>query len=165
MEKQSPFAKKFTGKKAPAFKLQDQSGKWHSLEYYKNNWLILYFYPKDDTPGCTTEACGIRDWLQDFKKAKVRVLGVSVDGVKSHKKFADKYRLNFPILSDENKKTVNDYGVWGKKKFMGREYMGTRRTTFLIDPKGKIARVYENVKPDAHVDELLADIKIFTKKK
>lgn len=157
-QKQSALIKKFTGKKAPDFKLADQDGKEHSLADYAGGWLIVYFYPKDDTPGCTKEACSIRDWMGGFKKAGVKVIGVSVDSVKSHKKFTDKYHLNFTILADEDKTTVNAYGVWGKKKFMGREYMGTMRTTFLIDPAGKIRKVYENVKPDIHVDELLADI-------
>lgn len=164
-QRQSALIKKFTGKKAPSFKLPDQNGKEHSLKDYFGSWLIVYFYPKDDTPGCTKEACSIRDWIGDFKKAGVKVVGVSIDSVKSHKRFADKYHLNFTILSDEKKATVNAYGVWGKKKFMGREYMGTMRTTFLIDQAGKIRKVYENVKPNVHVDELLADIKVMTKKK
>lgn len=164
-QKQTDLIKKFTGKKAPGFNLPDQNGKAHSLKNYAGGWLVVYFYPKDDTPGCTKEACSIRDWIGDFKKAGVKVVGVSVDSVKSHKKFADKYHLNFIILADEDKATVNAYGVWAKKKFMGREYMGTMRTTFLIDPASKIRKVYENVKPDVHVDELLADVKIITKKK
>jgi peroxiredoxin Q/BCP len=147
------------GSKAPAFKLPDQSGKEHSLKDYAGKWLLIYFYPKDDTPGCTTEACTIRDNFSDFKKSKIAVLGVSIDAVKSHEKFAKKYNLPFPLLADTDKKMVEAYGVWGKKKFMGREYMGTRRMSFLIDPAGKIAKIYEQVKPKEHAGEVLADQK------
>ncbi|KKT86822.1 MAG: Alkyl hydroperoxide reductase/ Thiol specific antioxidant/ Mal allergen [Microgenomates group bacterium GW2011_GWA1_Microgenomates_45_10] len=145
--------------KAPEFKLSDQDGKAHSLKDYKDKWVLLYFYPKDDTPGCTKEACSIRDNLPDFKKLKISVLGVSVDSVKSHKKFAGKYSLPFTLLADEKKEVVKKYGVWAKKKFMGREYMGTMRTSFLINPAGKIAKIYENVKPELHVEEVLKDFK------
>lgn len=120
---------------------------------------MLYFYPKDDTPGCTKQACMIRDHFPDFKKLKLTVLGVSVDSVKRHKKFAEKYDLPFTLLADESKSVVKQYGVWAKKKFMGREYMGTLRTSFLIDPKGVIVTIYENVKPDEHADRVLADMK------
>jgi len=145
------------GSKAPAFTLPDQDGKPHSLSDYAGKWVLLYFYPKDDTPGCTAEACGIRDKYDAFKKAKVTVLGVSVDSVKSHAKFVAKYGLPFTLLADAEKKVVEKYGVWGLKKFMGREYMGTKRWSFLIDPDGKIAKVYENVKPIEHAAEVLAD--------
>src|ERR1700741_5174413 len=110
--------------KAPAFMLQDQDGKEHSLADYKGQWVLLYFYPKDDPPGCTTEACLIRDNWTEFKKLKVTVLGVSTDSVKSHKKFATKYALPFTLLADIDKEVVHAYGVWAKKKFIGREYMG-----------------------------------------
>ena len=120
---------------------------------------MLYFYPKDDTPGCTTEACSIRDNWARFKKAGLVVLGASTDSVKSHAKFAEKYDLPFPLLADEKKELVKDYGVWGKKKFMGREYLGTKRWSFLIDPTGRIAKIYEDVKPNEHADEVLADLK------
>lgn len=145
--------------KAPDFKLPDKDGKEHSLKDYKGKWVLLYFYPKDDTPGCTKEACAIRDNLPDFKKLKLTVLGVSVDTVKSHKKFAEKYDLPFTLLADEDKSVVKKYGVWAKKKFMGREYMGTLRTSFLIDPSGKIVKIYENVKPEIHAEEVLRDFK------
>lgn len=147
------------GKKAPEFSLLDQDGVKHSLKDYRGKWVLLYFYPKDDTPGCTTEACTIRDSFDDFKKSKIVVLGVSTDPVKKHKKFAEKYDLPFTLLADEEKEVVNAYGVWGKKKFMGREYMGTNRISFLIDPEGKIAKVYETVKPAAHAAEVLTDQK------
>lgn len=145
--------------KAPAFTLPDQEGKEHSLKDYLGKWVVLYFYPKDDTPGCTAEACSFRDNFSRLKRAGVVVLGVSVDPVKKHKKFVEKYSLPLTLLSDEGKVVVEKYGVWGKKKFMGREYLGTLRTTFLIDPAGKIAKIYENVNPDEHAEEILADVK------
>ena len=148
---------------APAFSLPDQNGKIHALKDYLGQWVLLYFYPKDDTTGCTKEACGIRDAFPNFKKLKLNVLGVSVDSVKSHKKFVDKYDLPFTLLADEDKKLVNKYKVWAKKKFMGREYMGTLRTSFLIDPKGKIAKVYEKVNPVIHAEEVLEDLKSLKK--
>jgi peroxiredoxin Q/BCP len=150
-------------KKAPAFRLPDQTGKVHALKDYVGKWVVLYFYPKDDTPGCTKEACNFRDHFMSLKRAGVAVLGVSVDPVKKHAKFVEKYSLPFTLLSDENKEAVEKYGVWGKKKFMGREYMGTFRATFLIDPQGKVAKVYEDVKPDQHAEEILADVKVLKK--
>lgn len=154
------MAKLKIGDKAPVFKLPDQNGDVHSLAEYKGKWVLLYFYPKDDTPGCTKEACLIRDNFPDFKKLKVVVFGISTDSVKSHKKFADKYNLPFVILADEDKDIVKKYGVWGKKKFMGREYMGTFRTSFLIDPSGKIARIFEKVNPETHAGEVLTELKL-----
>ncbi len=147
------------GQKAPEFTLPDQGGEIHSLKDQKGKWILLYFYPKDDTPGCTTEACTIRDNYGAFKKAGIVVFGVSADPVKKHAKFAEKYSLPFTLLSDEDKKVVNAYGVWAKKKFMGREYMGILRNSFLIDPQGKIAKIYEGVKPAGHAEEVLADVK------
>jgi len=144
---------------APAFSLTDQDGNVHSLSAYKGKWVLLYFYPKDDTPGCTKEACTIRDIYSDFKKSKIVVLGVSADSVKKHKKFEEKYDLPFTLLADEDKEIIKKYGVWGKKKFMGREYMGISRSSFLIGPKGKIAKIYEKVKPPAHAGEVLKDAK------
>jgi peroxiredoxin Q/BCP len=150
------------GSKAPDFSLKDQDGSTHSLKEHAGKWLLIYFYPKDDTPGCTTEACGIRDHWHEFEAAGLTVLGVSTDSVKSHEKFAAKHELPFPLLADEEKKMVEAYGVWGKKKFMGREYLGTMRWSFLIDPKGIIKKVYENVKPDEHAEEVLGDLKTFS---
>ncbi len=147
------------GKKAPAFSLPDQNGKTHTRGDYRGKWLVLYFYPKDDTPGCTKEACGFRDWDRDFARAGITVVGASADSVASHKKFAKKYGLGFVLLADEKKEAVNAYGAWGKKKFMGREYTGTLRTTFLIDPRGKVVRVYENVKPPEHAKEIFDDFR------
>lgn len=146
------------GQSAPNFTLPDQNGKDHKLSDYKGSWVLVYFYPKDDTPGCTKEACSIRDNFPKFKKSKAIVLGVSVDSVKSHAKFAEKYDLPFILLSDEDKKVVKKYGVWAKKKFMGKEYMGTVRTSFLIDPAGKIAKIYEKVNPETHAEEVLKDL-------
>jgi len=145
------------GSIAPEFTLPDQDGKPHGLAEYRGRWVLLYFYPKDDTPGCTTEACTIRDRHASFDAQRVVVLGVSTDSLASHKKFIKKYDLPFPLLADQEKEVVRAYGVWGKKKFMGREYTGTKRTSFLIDPNGKIAKIYEDVKPAAHADEVLAD--------
>lgn len=149
------------GDQAPDFTLPDQEGKSHSLSAQKGKWVLLYFYPKDDTPGCTQEACTIRDQFPAFKTLDIVVFGVSVDSVKSHAKFVEKYKLPFPLLADEEKTVVHAYGVWGKKKFMGREYMGISRTSFLIDPDGKITKVYENVKPLVHAQEVLADKRSF----
>lgn len=146
------------GKKAPVFSLPDQNGKIHNLTDMRGKRLLLYFYPKDDTGGCTTQACSIEVALPDFGKRGVVVWGVSVDPVKSHAKFAVKYGLSFTLLSDENKEVVEKYGVWGTKKFMGREYMGTMRTSFLIDAQGIIEKIYENVKPAEHAAEVLADL-------
>ncbi|MDE1919406.1 MAG: thioredoxin-dependent thiol peroxidase [Patescibacteria group bacterium] len=148
-----------TGTRAPAFTLPDQDGKKHALSEYRGKWVLLYFYPKDDTPGCTIEACAIRDQFKDFGKIGAAVLGVSTDSVASHKKFANAYELPFTLLADEHKEVVGKYGVFGEKKFMGRTYMGTRRSSFLIDPSGKIAKVYEKVKPEAHAAEVIADLK------
>lgn len=149
------------GANAPQFNLPDQDSKMHSLKDYIGHWVLLYFYPKDDTPGCTIEACSLRDNLPKFRKLGVVVFGVSTDSIKSHRKFTDKFELPFTLLADENKEAVVAYNVWQKKKFMGREYMGTMRESFLIDPNGKIAKVYEGVKPQTHVDEVLADLKKF----
>ncbi len=148
------------GSKAPAFNLPDKDGVMHKLADKKGEWVVLYFYPKDDTPGCTVEACSFRDNLPKFKKLGITVYGISADSQKKHQKFSDKFDLPFTLLADEEKKTVNDYGVWSLKKFMGREYMGILRWTFLINPEGKIAKIYENVKPTEHVDEILKDMKM-----
>ena len=151
------------GEKAPAFTLPDQNGKEHALADYAGKWILLYFYPKDDTPGCTIEACTIRDQFKDFKKIGAAVLGVSTDSVASHKKFAATYELPFTLLADVNKEVVGAYGVFGEKKMMGRTYMGVRRTSFLIDPLGKVAKVYEKVKPEGHAGQVIADLKVLAK--
>ena len=146
-------------RKAPKFKLLDQDGKEHARDDYVGNWLLIYFYPKDDTPGCTKEACTLRDAFSDFKKLKVAVIGVSPDKVAKHKKFAENHDLPFALLADEDKKMVVDYDVWGLKRFMGREYKGVHRTSFLINPEGKIVKIYENVKSDEHAQQVLSDLK------
>ncbi len=149
-----------TGTKAPDFELPNQDGVIHKLSDYKGKWVVLYFYPKDDTPGCTKEACNFRDSFRELQKLGVQILGVSKDSVKSHKKFAEKYNLNFPILSDESKDVIKKYGSWGLKKLWGREYEGTLRNTYLIDPKGNIKKFYEKVNPTVHATEILNDFKV-----
>jgi len=145
--------------KAIDFSLTDQNGKVHKLSSYRGSWVLLYFYPKDDTPGCTKEACGFRDSLNELKKHNVVVLGVSADSVTSHQKFAQKYNLNFPLLSDEKKEVIKAYDAWGKKKFMGKEFEGILRVSFLINPEGDIVKKYDKVKPEIHAEEVLEDIK------
>ncbi len=144
------------GDKAPDFKTTDQDGEKVTLSDFKGQKVVLYFYPKDDTPGCTKEACSFRDGWSAFRRKKIAVLGVSADDEKSHKKFADKFSLPFPLLADTDKKIVKDYGAWGEKNMYGRKFMGIRRVTYLIDEKGKIAAVWPKVKPEGHADELLA---------
>lgn len=146
------------GSRAPTFSLPDQEGTQHELADYRGKWVLLYFYPKDDTPGCTIEACAIRDQFKDFQTIGAVVLGVSTDSVASHKKFAAAYELPFTLLSDVQKEVVGQYGVFGEKKFMGKTYMGTMRTSFLINPDGVIAKVYERVKPEHHAAEVIADL-------
>lgn len=147
------------GDKAPEFTLLDQDGKSHSLSSYRGKWVLLYFYPKDDTPGCTKEACAMRDNMPAFGKLDMVILGVSTDAVKSHKKFSEKFALNFPILADDQKEVVKAYQVWQPKKFMGREFLGTLRVSFLINPEGNITKVYEKVKPEQHAEEVATDAK------
>ena len=144
---------------APDFDLQDDTGTARKLADYRGKPVILYFYPADDTPGCTKEACNFRDDYSQYQGADVTILGVSPDTVKSHAKFKAKYQLPFPLLADEGHKVCDAYGVWGPKKMMGREYEGVLRTTFLIDSQGNIARVFENVKPSEHSAEVLGALK------
>ena len=136
---------------APDFTLPDQHGDEHSLSSYRGEWVLLYFYPKDDSTGCTKEACSIRDAFPSFRELHVKVLGVSTDSAESHELFAEKYDLPFTLLADADKKVVELYGVHGAQ--------GTKRTSFLIDPNGMIAKIYENVKPETHVVEVLADLR------
>jgi peroxiredoxin Q/BCP len=144
------------GQKAPGFDLLTDGDQRLKLTDLKGQWVALYFYPKDDTPGCTKEACGLRDDYAAYEQAGVRILGVSPDSPASHRKFKEKYNLPFTLLSDDGHKLCDSYGVWGAKKFVGKEYMGVLRTTFLIDPEGKIARVFEKVKPEGHSQEILS---------
>jgi peroxiredoxin Q/BCP len=147
------------GKKAPAFNLPDQNGEKHRLSDYVGQWILIYFYPKDNTSGCTKEACAIRDNYPAFRKLKIKVFGVSKDSVESHQRFAGKYDLPFTLLSDEKLGMLKKYGVWRKKKMAGREYMGIVRMSFLVDPAGRIAKIYKKVKPPEHAEEVLDDLK------
>ena len=147
--------------KAFDFSLPDQKGKVHKLSDYRGQFVVLYFYPKDDTPGCTKEACGFRNNLKLFQKKDTVILGISKDTVVSHKKFAKKFNLNFTIFSDVDKKVIKEYKAWGKKSFMGRTFEGTLRKTYLIDKKGNIIKIYENVNPLIHTQEILKDLENF----
>jgi peroxiredoxin Q/BCP len=149
--------------KAPSFNLLDQSGAPHALSDYAGKWVVLYFYPKDMTPGCTVEACNFRDNLGRLTGHGAVVLGVSADSVKRHAKFVDQQSLNFPLLADEDHAVCDAYGVWKRKKFMGREYDGIARTTIIINPVGEIAKQYDDVKVSGHVDEVLKDLEALTK--
>jgi peroxiredoxin Q/BCP len=143
------------GKKAPAFSLKDQDGKTHTLADYAGKPVVLYFYPKDDTPGCTKESCEFRDNLPHFKKSKAAILGMSILDEKSKKKFADKFDLNFPLLADADHAVAEKYGVWQEKSLYGRKFMGIVRTTYLIGTDGKVAKRWDNVKVDGHAEEVL----------
>ncbi|MGH7952903.1 MAG: thioredoxin-dependent thiol peroxidase [Limisphaerales bacterium] len=144
------------GEVAPGFSADTNGGGKISLADFKGKNVVLYFYPRDDTPGCTKEACAFREHYADFKKRGAVVLGVSTDSAKSHNKFVEKFKLPFTLLADEDKKIVEAYGVWGEKSFMGRKYLGTHRVTFLIGSDGKIKKIWPQVKPDEHAAEVLA---------
>jgi peroxiredoxin Q/BCP len=147
------------GKKAPEIKLKDQDGNVVSLNDFKGQKVVLYFYPKDDTTGCTKEACSFRDEFPKFEKLDTLVIGVSPDSVESHKKFAQKYNLPFTLLSDEGKDAVEAYDVWKQKSMYGRNYMGVERTTYIIDEKGNIEKVFPKVKVENHIEEVLKALK------
>ncbi len=149
--------------KAPEFHLPDENGTYHKLLDYRGKWVVVYFYPKDDTPGCTKEACNFRDSLQALNNLGVVILGVSKDSVASHKKFSEKYYLNFPILSDESKETIKAYHAWGEKKFMGKMFEGILRKTYLINPQGNVEKIYENVNPLVHAGEIVKDLQLLQK--
>jgi thioredoxin-dependent peroxiredoxin len=144
------------GHPAPDFELASDAGESVKLSDLRGKPVVLYFYPKDDTPGCTTQACGIRDAWGEFERAGATVLGVSPDSEKSHVKFKSKFDLPFTLLADTDHAVAEAYGVWGQKKYMGREYMGVDRTTFVIDADGNVAKVFRNVKPATHADDVLA---------
>ena len=146
------------GKKAPSFSLPDQAGKVHSLADYAGQPVVIYFYPKDDTPGCTKESCAFQDNLPKFKKSKAAVLGMSMLDSKSKARFAKKYDLTFPLLADEDHAVMEKYGVWQEKSMYGRKYMGVARTTYLIGPDGKVAKRWDGVKVDGHAEEVLAAV-------
>jgi len=147
------------GDKAPSFKLKNQDAKVISLSDLKGKPIILYFYPKDDTPGCTKEACNFRDEFPKFGKMKAEIIGVSIDSVESHKKFADKYKLPFNLLADEKKEVVEKYGVWKEKNMYGEKYMGIERTTFIINTEGKISKIFPKVKVEEHNKEVMEALK------
>src|SRR6266481_6221373 len=144
------------GKAAPAFTLADAKGKEVSLADFAGRNVILYFYPRDDTPGCTKEACAFRDHFAEFTGKGALVFGVSPDSVKSHQKFVEKFKLPFTLLADDEKRIVEAYGVWGQKSFLGKKYFGTYRMTFLIGPDGRIKKIWPKVKPAEHAEEVLA---------
>jgi len=147
------------GSLAPDFRLPDQQGKNHTLDQYKGKWVILYFYPKDMTPGCTVEACNFRDDYPNFQNLDAVVIGISKDSVRRHTKFAEKYQLPFILLSDESGDVCEQYGVWKKKSMYGKSFMGIQRSTYLINPQGIIAKIYAKVQVKVHADELLQDLK------
>lgn len=142
------------GDKAPIFESTDQRGNAVKLQDFKGSKIVLYFYPKDDTPGCTAQACNLRDNYEDFIKSGFKVIGISADNLKSHQKFAEKYSLPFPLLPDTDKKIANAYGVWGPKKFMGKSYEGISRTTFIIDEDGIILKVFDKVDTKNHAQQI-----------
>lgn len=148
-----------TGQSVPQFSLPDQNGKIHNINDYKDQWVILYFYPKDLTPGCTTEACNFQEALPDFNAIDAVIFGISKDSPEQHKKFVSKYNLQFSLLSDEHSDVCEKFGVWQKKSNYGKEYMGIVRSTFLVNPEGKIARVYPKVNVKEHHQEILNDLK------
>lgn len=146
------------GQLAPDFTLPTDTGESLTLSSLRGQWVVLYAYPKDDTPGCTTEACEFRDLFPKFKKDKAVILGISPDSVKSHVKFKTKYELPFTLLADEDKVALQAYDIWKEKSMYGKKYMGVERTTFVIDPKGQIVKVFEKVKPAGHAEEVMAVI-------
>jgi peroxiredoxin Q/BCP len=146
------------GQLAPDFTLPTDSGDTLTLSSLRGQWVVLYAYPKDDTSGCTTEACEFRDLFPKFKKGKAVILGISPDSVKSHLKFKTKYELPFTLVADEEKVALQAYDIWKEKSMYGRKYMGVERTTFVIDPEGRIAKVFEKVKPAGHAEEVMAAI-------
>ena len=146
------------GKKAPLFSLPDQTGTTHNLADYAGRPVVVYFYPKDDTPGCTTESCAFQENLPNFTKSKAVVLGVSVLDSKSKAKFAEKYGLKFPLLADPDHAVIEKYGAWQEKSMYGKKYMGVARTTYLIGPDGKVAKRWDGVKVDGHAEEVLAAV-------
>jgi len=150
--------KLLAGSKAPDFQLKDNKGDLHELSDYLRQTVIVYFYPKDDTPGCTKEACSFRDSYQEYRAAGIEVIGISPDSESSHSKFIEKYDLPFTLLSDPDHAVCEAFGVWGLKKTMGREYEGVHRTTFVINPDGLIKHVFENVKPSDHSQEVLDEV-------
>lgn len=151
-------------KKAPNFCLNDQDNNQHCLMDYSGQWVLVYFYPKDDTPGCTKEACALRDSWAEFKKFNAVVLGISGDSVASHKKFKEKYNLPFPLLADIDKETMKEFGVLGTKSMFGKENLGIKRESFLINPDGEVVKHYTQVKPEIHAEQVLRDLELMQQK-
>ena len=147
-----------SGQTAPNFNLQDQNGNWRTLDNYKGKWVVLFFYPKDQTPGCTTEACNFRDNIFEFQKLNAQILGVSLDDIESHQAFSEKYSLPYPILADANKECATEYGVLGKFMMMTI----AKRQSFVINPEGKIVKHYKKVDPDTHTEQVIGDLKKLT---
>ncbi|GAB6281907.1 MAG: thioredoxin-dependent thiol peroxidase [Ignavibacterium sp.] len=145
-------------KKAPSFKLKDQNGNTVSLNDFKDKKVVLYFYPKDNTPGCTKEACNFRDSIKEIEKYNAVVIGISADSISSHKNFSEKFNLPFPILSDEDKKVLELYGVWKEKNMYGKKYMGIERTTIIIDENGNVQKIFPKVKVDGHIKEVIKEL-------
>ncbi len=151
-------------KPAPDFSLPDQTGTTRSLQDYRGQWVVLYFYPKDETPGCTVEACNFRDAREAIADlGKATVIGVSKDSVKAHQKFAERHKLNFTLLSDENHEAIEAYGAWQEKSMFGKKYMGIQRSTVIIDPAGNIAKEYPKVNPAKHAAEIIKDLQTLQK--
>lgn len=153
-----------TNQLAPNFSLLDQESIERKLSDFGGSWLVLYFYPKDDTPGCTKEACNFRDSIHELASRGVQVVGISKDSASSHKKFATKYNLQFPLLSDPDHKVIEAYSAWGEKHFMGRTFLGILRMTYLINPAGEIVKTYEKVNPTQHASEILKDLETLQSK-
>lgn len=149
------------GSFAPEFTLPDQDGKNHSLKEYRGKWILLYFYPEDDTPGCTMEACGIRDSWKEFGKFNAVVFGISADTVESHKQFVDKYGLQFTLLADPERDVISTYEAWNKKSLWGKIFMGITRKSFLINPESKITKIYGRVNAEKHASQVLEDLQKF----
>lgn len=153
------------GQEAPDASIPDQEGKQHSIADYRGKYVLLYFYPKDDTPGCTTQACTLRDAMNELSGSDIQVLGVSADSVEDHAKFAAKHQLNFPLLADTERQLIGPYDVWKKKMLFGKEIMGIMRDSFLIDPDGVVVKYYHKVTPAKHAKEVLADVHEFKSNK
>ena len=147
------------GQQAPDFTLRDQNNNQVSLHQYKGSWILLYFYPKDNTPNCTQQACKLRDIFEEYQKEGITIIGVSTDSIESHKKFATKHNLPFTLLADTQAEVAKKYNIWKPKKLFGREFLGTRRSSFLVDPQLKIQKIYEKVNVNTHADIILADKK------
>ena len=150
------------GQKAPDISLADQGGKIHNLKNYQGKWVVVYFYPKDDTIGCTKEACNFRDNYKTLQQKNIVVLGISKDSMESHQTFAKKYQLPFPLLSDPEKITIEEYQAWGAKKFLGKSFEGIKRKSVLINPQGLITKIYQNVRPIKHAEKIINDVENLT---